>query len=145
MQGHARFSGGALETCEVAPEDVLTALDNSVAALLFTQVLYKTAGIREMAKVTCKSCELGALVIWDLSHSVDAIEVDLKGASADFAFGCGYKFLSGGAGALNIMRFGITPLYLSLANIAEAVERLQIICVEREWDRPEFRERAAVT
>ena len=47
--------------------------------------------------------------------------------------------------APNIMRFGLTPLYLSFADIAEAVDRLRTICMEREWDRPEYRERAAVT
>ena len=47
--------------------------------------------------------------------------------------------------APNIMRFGLTPLYLSYSDITEAVERLRSICLNREWDRPEFRERAAVT
>lgn len=279
MQGLARFSDGALECREVAPDDVLEALDENVAVLLLTQVHYKTARVRDMAEVTRKAHETGALVVWDLSHSAGAIEVDLNGANADFAVGCGYKFLNGGPGAPaflyaakrhhnaqpvlsgwfgharpfdfdgqfeaasgidrhqcgtppvlgmsaleegidlmleadmaairaksmalselfialvqkrcgeygfeficprdpnergsqvafahpnayemmqalkqrevigdfrapNIMRFGITPLYLSFAEIAEAVERLRAICEGREWDRPEYRERAAVT
>jgi kynureninase len=279
MQGLARFSRGALECREVAPDEVLDALDESVAVLLLTQVHYKTARIRDMAEVTQRAHEAGALVVWDLSHSAGAIEVDLTGANADFAVGCGYKFLNGGPGAPaylfaaerhhsaepvlsgwfgharpfdfdgkfeaaqgidrfqcgtppvlgmsaleegvdlileadmaalrqksialselfvelveercgefgfefacpvnsaergsqvafahphayemmqalkardvigdfrapNIMRFGLTPLYLSFADIAEAVERLRTICLKREWDRPEYRERAAVT
>ena len=99
MQGLARFSDGALECREVAPDDVLEALDENVAVLLLTQVHYKTARVRDMAEVTRKAHEAGALVVWDLSHSAGAIEVDLNGANADFAVGCGYKFLNGGPGA----------------------------------------------
>src|SRR5690606_34305804 len=55
--------------------------------------------IRDMAAVTRRAHEVGALVIWDLSHSVGSIPVDLNGAQADFAVGCGYKFLNGGPGA----------------------------------------------
>ncbi len=279
MQGLARFSDRALECREVAPDQVLDALDENVAVLLLTQVHYKTASIRDIAEVTRKAHEAGALVVWDLSHSAGAIEVGLNAANADFAVGCGYKFLNGGPGAPaflfaasrhhnaqpvlsgwfgharpfdfdgqfeaapgierfqcgtppvlgmsaleegidlmleadmaairaksvalselfvelvqercgefgfeficprnpdergsqvafahpnayemmqalkardvigdfrapNIMRFGITPLYLSFSDIAEAVERLRTICEDREWDRPEYRERAAVT
>lgn len=279
MQGLAQFSGGKLECREVAPDKVLDALDENVAVLLLTQVHYKTAQIKDMAAITRKAHEAGALIVWDLSHSTGAIEVDLNGANADFAVGCGYKFLNGGPGAPaylfaasrhhearpvlsgwfgharpfdfsgqfepapgidrfqcgtppilgmnaleegvdlmlkadmgaireksmalsdlfielvekrcdgfgidlvcsansegrgsqvafahshayeimqalkardvigdfrapNILRFGVTPLYLSYADIAEAVERLRNVLVKREWDRPEFRERAAVT
>src|SRR3546814_6355396 len=52
-----------------------------------------------MAEVTRKAHDVGALVVWDLSHSAGAIPVDLNGANADFAIGCGYKFLNGGPGA----------------------------------------------
>ncbi len=279
MQGLARFSGGALECREVAPDDVLNVLDQSVAVLLLTQVHYKTAQVRDMRAVMDRAREVGALVVWDLSHSTGAIEVDLNGAGADFAVGCGYKFLNGGPGspaylfvakrhhhaqpvlsgwfgharpfdfdgefvaasgierfqcgtppvlgmsalecgvdlmleadmaeirrksialtelfvklvdercgefgfeficptdcairgsqvafrhahayemmqalktrevigdfrAPDIMRFGITPLYLRYSDIVEAVERLRTICVAREWDRDEHRARAAVT
>jgi len=277
MQGLARF--GDLECREVEPEAVLDALDEDVAVLLLTQVHYKTARIRDMAQVTAKAHEKGVLVVWDLSHSAGAIEVDLNASKADFAVGCGYKFLNGGPGAPaflfaarrhhhadpvlsgwfgharpfdfdgqfepaqgidrfqcgtppvlgmsaleegvdlmleadmgalrqksialselfidlmeqrcgeygfeficpknsaergsqvafahpeayammqalkardvigdfrapDIMRFGITPLYLSFADIAEGVERLRSICQSREWDRAEYRTRAAVT
>lgn len=279
MQGLARFYGDQIECREIAPDDVLGALDEDVAVLLLTQVHYKTARIRDMADVTAKAHEKGVLTVWDLSHSAGAIEVDLNAAKADFAVGCGYKFLNGGPGAPaylfaakrhhgahpvlsgwfgharpfdfdgefepaigidrfqcgtppvlgmsaleegvdlmletdmralrqksialselfvalveercgeygfefvcpqnseergsqvafahpeaygmmqalkardvigdfrapNIMRFGITPLYLSFADISGAVERLRTICENREWDREEYRTRASVT
>lgn len=277
MQGLAKF--GQLECREVEPDAVLDALDEDVAVLLLTQVHYKTARIKDMAAITARAHEKGVLTVWDLSHSAGAIEVDLNAANADFAVGCGYKFLNGGPGAPaylfaakrhhhaqpvlsgwfgharpfdfdsdfepaqgidrfqcgtppvlgmsaleegvdlmleadisalrqksialselfvglvsqecgeygfeficpkdsaqrgsqvafahpqayammqalkardvigdfrapNIMRFGITPLYLSFADIAQGVDRLRTICETREWDREEYRVRAAVT
>src|SRR3546814_3715527 len=74
-------------------------LDDDVAVLLLTQVHYKSGRVRDMAEVTRKAHDVGALVVWDLSHSAGAIPVDLNGANADFAIGCGYKFLNGGPGA----------------------------------------------
>lgn len=99
MQGIEAFSGGRLKAVTVAPDKVLDALDDDVAVLLLTQVHYKSGRVRDMAEITRRAHDVGALVIWDLSHSAGAIEVDLNGAKADFAIGCGYKFLNGGPGA----------------------------------------------
>ncbi len=99
MQGLARFSEGAFECRAVAPQKVLDALSDDVAVLLLTHVHYKTAAMRDMAEVTRRAQQAGALVIWDLSHSTGAVEIDLNGANVDFAVGCGYKFLNGGPGA----------------------------------------------
>ena len=83
----------------VAPEDVETALDDEVAVMMLTQVDYRTGRVHDMSSLTRKAHEAGALAIWDLAHSAGAIEVDLLGAKADFAIGCGYKYLNGGPGA----------------------------------------------
>lgn len=95
MQGIEAFSGGRLRAVTVAPDTVLDRLDEDVAVLLLTQVHYKSGLVRDMAEVTRRAHDKGVLVIWDLSHSAGAIQVDLNGADADFAVGCGYKFLNG--------------------------------------------------
>ena len=279
MQGIEAFSGGRVRAVTVAPEQVLDRLGDDVAVLLLTQVHYKTGLVRDMAEVTRQAHAKGVLVVWDLSHSAGAIPVDLNEAKADFAVGCGYKFLNGGPGAPafifaaerhhaampvlsgwfghaspfafeedyrpadgitrflcgtpqvlglaalecgidliaradmaqlrakslalgdlfiermearcgefgfelisprepalrgsqvsyahphgyeivqalkaadvigdfrapDILRFGLTPLYLRYADMAEAAERLREICLTRAWDKPEYRTRAAVT
>ncbi len=99
MQGIEGFSGGRVKAVTVAPDDIVEALNDDVAVLLLTQVHYKSGRVRDMAAITKRAHEVGALVVWDLSHSAGAIPVDLNGANSDFAIGCGYKFLNGGPGA----------------------------------------------
>ncbi|MDO7835276.1 kynureninase [Sphingobium sp. HBC34] len=279
MQGIEAFSGGRIRAVTVAPDDIVDRLDQDVAVLLLTQVHYKSGRVRDMAEITRRAQAVGALVVWDLSHSSGAVEVDLNGANADFAVGCGYKFLNGGPGAPaflfaarrhhgatpvlsgwfgharpfafeedyaaapgierflcgtppvlglaalevgvdlmlsadmaqvrrksmqmgdiliqlmkplcadhgfclispedgqargsqvayahpqgyeivqalkavdviadfrapDIIRFGLTPLYLRYADMADLVDRIGTVCRTRSWDKPEYRERAAVT
>lgn len=99
MQGLSVLSGGRIETRLVDGEDIMGALDETVAALLLTHVHYKTGRMRDMKAVTAAAHEKGIPVIWDLSHSAGAVKVDLNTANADFAVGCGYKYLNGGPGA----------------------------------------------
>ena len=99
MQGLAEFSSERLEYKVVAPEDLVHNINKDVAVVLLTQVHYKSAEIKDMAYLTDLCHKHGVLIIWDLSHSVGSIEVDLNQANADFAVGCGYKFLNGGPGA----------------------------------------------
>ncbi len=99
MQGIEAFSDGQLEAKVVEPDAILDNLNEDVAVLLLTQVHYKTAAIKDMKTITKKAHEKGVLVVWDLSHSVGSIEVELSKCKVDFAVGCGYKFLNGGPGA----------------------------------------------
>lgn len=85
------------------PDRILAALDDRVALLVLTHISYRTGRMHPMSEITREAHERGALMIWDLSHSAGAVPVNLKGSgagdAADFAVGCGYKYLNGGPGA----------------------------------------------
>lgn len=83
----------------VAPEEVEASLNDQVAVMMLTQVDYRTGRVHDMEALTRKAHDAGTIAIWDLAHSAGAIEVDLEGANADFAIGCGYKYFNGGPGA----------------------------------------------
>ena len=83
----------------VARDQLATSLDSETALLMLTHVHYKTSECFDMLAWSAKARENGALTLWDLSHSVGAIPIDLNGAGADMAVGCGYKYLNGGPGA----------------------------------------------
>jgi kynureninase len=90
---------GGCELRLIEADGIAAALDEHTAVLMLTHVNYRTGAMHDMAEVTRAAHAAGALVVWDLAHSAGAVEVDLRGADADFAVGCGYKYLNGGPGA----------------------------------------------
>ena len=83
----------------IEPEDIAASLTSEVAVLMLTHVNYRTGAMHDMAAITQLAHAAGALTVWDLAHSAGAVPVALKADGADFAVGCGYKYLNGGPGA----------------------------------------------
>lgn len=98
-QGLAHFLDGGVELRLVPNRDIATAMTDEVAVLMLTHVDFRTGEMHDMKTVTSAAHEAGALVVWDLAHSAGAVEVELGVCGADFAVGCGYKYLNGGPGA----------------------------------------------
>lgn len=98
-EGLAGLRAGGLDLRIVEPEAVQDAIDETVAVVMLTEVDYRTGRRHDMAAITTRAHEAGAITLWDLAHSAGAFPVDLAGAGADFAVGCGYKYLNGGPGA----------------------------------------------
>lgn len=100
MQGATGALGGYEQRLISADgPELADVLDERVAAVLLTQVDYRTGRMYDMAAVTAQVHAAGALMIWDLAHSAGAVPVDLDGCGADLAVGCSYKYLNGGPGA----------------------------------------------
>lgn len=88
-----------LELVLLEPEEIAGALQGDVAICMLTHVNYRTGAMHDMAALTAAAHAQGILCVWDLCHSAGAVPVDLKGADADFAVGCSYKYLNGGPGS----------------------------------------------
>jgi kynureninase len=80
-------------------DEIAAAIDERTAVLLLTHVNFRSGAVYDMAAFTRRAHAVGALAVWDLSHSAGALPVALNAAGADFAVGCGYKYLNGGPGA----------------------------------------------
>jgi kynureninase len=96
-QSLCKERGYTLELVDVGRME--DALGPQVAVLMLTHVNYRTGAMHDMAALTSAVHRSGALAVWDLAHSAGAVPVDLHAADADFAIGCGYKYLNGGPGA----------------------------------------------
>jgi kynureninase len=80
-------------------QELAGVVGEQTALVTFTHVDYRSAAILDMAAITAVAHAAGALTVWDLSHSVGAVDVALDEARADLAVGCTYKYLCGGPGS----------------------------------------------
>jgi kynureninase len=98
-QAITEMFGGRYRLLTVPGDEIAYHIDEGSAVLLLTHVNYRSGRMHDMADLTHRAHLAGALAVWDLAHSAGAVPVDLERARADFAVGCGYKYLNGGPGA----------------------------------------------
>lgn len=105
---------GALDLCgqqhrlEVVPSldsihgpmaEIRARLNEHTALLALSHTTFKSSYVYDMAALTEAAHAAGALVLWDASHSVGSVPVNLGAAGVDLAIGCSYKYVNGGPGA----------------------------------------------
>jgi len=83
----------------VPADEIIATISSSTAVVTATHVDYRTAQILDAESITAAAHKNGALMVWDLAHTAGAVPIDLAALDADFAVGCGYKYLNGGPGA----------------------------------------------
>jgi kynureninase len=105
-EGLNQLLGNRFELKWLDDAGLAASLTPQVAVALVTQVNYRTGYLHDMAALNAKAKSVGTNIIWDLSHSAGALPVSLNKSGAEFATGCGYKYLNGGPGA---------PAYLYVA------------------------------
>lgn len=104
-EGLAEAHGLRLTRLDVDPvegvtaEDLAAAVTERTALVVLSHVDYRSGAIADMRAITEEAHRRGALVLWDLCHSVGAVPVELDACGADFAVGCTYKYLNGGPGS----------------------------------------------
>ena len=107
LQGAIDLLGGQHEMVLIDSKDgvhpnidqLIEMIDERTALVELSHVTFKSGYLYDMQKITRHARDMGALVLWDLCHSVGALPVELDASGADMAVGCTYKYLNGGPGA----------------------------------------------
>ncbi|MCF8346601.1 MAG: kynureninase [Bacteroidales bacterium] len=79
--------------------DLMERIDDHTALVSLSHVAFKSSFRYNMTEITSLVQQKGALMLWDLSHSVGAVPGELNESNADMAVGCTYKYLNGGPGS----------------------------------------------
>jgi len=90
---------GSADGISISTNKIKSSLNQAVSLLTLSHVTFKSAFMYDMKEVTEIAHEAGAMVLWDLSHSVGAVPINLSESDVDLAVGCTYKYLNGGPGA----------------------------------------------
>lgn len=80
-------------------DEIISRIDENTALVTLSYTVFKSAFTYDMTAVNQAAHDAGALVLWDLSHSVGSVEADFTGSGADLAVGCTYKYVNGGPGS----------------------------------------------
>jgi kynureninase len=99
MQGIEELLGEQFTLKAVKRDRILDEVGEDTGLVVLSHVDYRTGDVFDMRNITRRVHEAGGLVLWDLCHSAGIFDITLNEAKADFAVGCGYKFLNGGPGA----------------------------------------------
>lgn len=97
--GHELFLLSSADEIQISMEDYKQALDENTALVTFSTPTFKSGFLHDVERMTKMAHEAGALVIWDFSHAVGVIPIDVSAWELDFAVGCSYKYMNGGPGA----------------------------------------------
>lgn len=107
LQGAADLLGEGHQVIRIPSDDAIhgpvaaieAALGEDTALLSLSHVTFKSGYLYDMSRLTRAAHAAGALVLWDVSHSVGVVPLHLIAADVDLAVGCTYKYLNGGPGA----------------------------------------------
>ena len=83
----------------ICEDDIIEDMSDDVALILLPSVLYRSAQLLDMKRITSEAHKRGILIGWDLAHSMGSVPHDFKDINPDFAVWCSYKYLNGGPGA----------------------------------------------
>ncbi|WP_423494227.1 aminotransferase class V-fold PLP-dependent enzyme [Microbacterium esteraromaticum] len=103
--GIAQETGSTLRWVEpdavrgVTADDVASVVGERTALVVLSHVDYRSGALADMPSITRVVKDAGALMLWDLCHSVGAVPMKLDEWGVDMAVGCTYKYLNGGPGS----------------------------------------------